>query len=99
LSSSHPTIPDKIGAASATVSFERSQVAVVWDDKDPSLLDLALRQGIDADYHCRQGFCGTCDTVGCGDVEYVQDILPPFPEPGRIRICSARPIGAVKLEL
>jgi 2Fe-2S type ferredoxin len=43
-----------------TVKFQTSDKILKWDDRFESILELAEENGIDIEYECRQGFCGTC---------------------------------------
>lgn len=62
-----------------------------------SVLEAALRQGIELPYGCRGGSCGSCrGRVISGSVSYPGDVLPPALEPeqaaaGEALFCQAMP--------
>jgi ferredoxin-NADP reductase/MOSC domain-containing protein YiiM len=81
------------------VSFARSDLSVPWDAGYASLLDLAEACDVPTRWSCRTGVCHNCESgLLSGDVEYSPE---PVDEPaaGNVLICSARPRGAVVLDL
>ena len=78
-------------AESVTVTFSESGQQLSWDGQQQSLLELAEQHGIDIEYGCRAGSCGSCQTqLTAGEVEYVQ--APDFdPDPGTCLLCIATP--------
>jgi len=90
-----PTTPP----GAATVTFVYSKKSVTWDDKHSSLLELAEAVGLEPDFSCRSGICGTCACeLLSGEVVYFEDPLDP-PEDGMVLICCSRPVGDVKLNI
>ena len=86
-------------ASAALVRFGPAGLGVPWDDACPSLLDLAERAGLDPDFNCRAGLCGTCmSTLVRGTVEYFEEPLDPPPE-GKVLLCCSRPVGPVAIDL
>jgi len=86
-------------AAAPSVRFGPSGVEVPWDDDCPSLLDLAERAGLNPDFNCRAGLCGTCmSTLVSGAVEYFEEPLDAPPE-GKVLLCCSRPVGPVAVDL
>lgn len=86
------------GAKGAEVRFALSGRVATWDGSE-SLLDFAEAQGLQPEFSCRNGVCGTCAcALVSGEVDYVEDPLDPPPE-GQVLICCARPRGAVELAL
>ena len=75
----------------ATVTFARSQRSAEWQGEQETLLEFAEAQGLDPDFSCRAGLCGTC---ACklieGEVSYT---VPPTAAvaPGSVLVCIARP--------
>jgi len=89
------TVPEAAGAIE--VAFDQAGKTVTWDPNCESLLELAESHGVDIDFGCRAGSCGTCATdLLSGEVQYPEDIEPDC-EPGQCLTCVARPVGSVKL--
>jgi ferredoxin len=81
------------------VTFSRSNLAVPWDDRYPSLLDLAEACDVPAGFGCRNGTCHGCETgLLAGDVTYHTEPLEPPPD-GRVLVCSSRPGSELTLDL
>ena len=92
---SAPLAPEFAGAIE--VAFAQSNQTVKWDPKCESLLELAESNGIDIDFGCRAGSCGTCATeLLAGDVRYPED-LQVDSGPGQCLACVACPVGSIKL--
>lgn len=71
-----PGVLDEDGAA-FTVAFARSGV-VAEVPPGTSILDVAERHGITADYSCREGTCGTCEVaVLAGRPDHRDSVLSP----------------------
>ncbi|WP_166222054.1 pyridoxamine 5'-phosphate oxidase family protein [Pseudomonas atagonensis] len=76
---------------SVPVVFERSAKEARWQPDGGSLLELAESRGLQPEFSCRGGSCGTCKTrLVSGAVNYPQ---PPaeVPEAGHVLICCAVP--------
>ena len=70
-------------------SLDRNKVLVV---------DLAEENGVDIDFGCRAGNCGTCITaVKSGDIDYLSE-PGEKPEAGSCLACIAVPKGPVVLD-
>ena len=81
------------------VSFARSDLAVPWRDGYSSLLDLAEACDVPVRWSCRTGVCHNCESgLLSGEVRYDPEPVDP-PADGNVLICSARPHGAVVLDL
>jgi ferredoxin len=94
-----PHLPEGPPGTGPSVTFSRSNIAVAWDDRYPSLLDLAEACDVPAGFGCRHGVCHNCETgLLAGAVKYDLDPLEPPPE-GRILVCSTRPLSEVTLDL
>ncbi len=86
-------------AGGIQVSFARSGLAADWDPSLDSILDLAESQGLNPDYSCRSGICGTCVCKLLeGEVEYFEEPLDE-PGPGDVLICCSRPKTSLVIEL
>jgi ferredoxin len=84
------------------VRFVHAGVAATWRPGEGTLLDLAERAGLQPEWGCREGSCGTCRTrVEAGAVAY-PDRLPPAGPPDSALVCCAVPaagVDALALEL
>jgi hypothetical protein len=75
------------------VTFSRSDFAVPWDDRYPSLLAFAEACDVPVGFGCRNGTCHNWESVS-------YDIEPLEPPPdGRILLCSTRPNSELTLDL
>jgi ferredoxin len=82
-----------------TVTFVRSNLAVPWDDRYPSLLDLADACDVPVGFGCRTGVCHNCESgLLSGTVTYSPEPLEP-PEGDRILVCCSRPESELTLDL
>jgi len=77
------------------VLFERSAKEARWTPQSGSLLELAESRGLNPEFSCRGGSCGTCRArIVSGAVSYPQ--LPAeLPEPGMALVCCAVPAAAM----
>jgi ferredoxin-NADP reductase/MOSC domain-containing protein YiiM len=93
----HP--PDGPPGTGPTVTFVRSGLAVEWDDRYPSLLDLADACAVPVGFGCRTGVCHNCESgLLAGEVTYGPEPLEPPPD-GRILVCCSRPASELTLDL
>ena len=88
-------VPESVGAIE--IAFNETNQPVTWDPNCESLLELAESNGVDIDFGCRAGSCGTCAMeLLSGEVRYPEDLQVDC-EPGQCLTCVARPIGSIKL--
>lgn len=88
-----------VDAAPAEVSFADSGKTVTWTPEAGSLLDIAEASGIEAEFSCRSGRCGSCAVrVISGEVGYATSTDTPAPD-GHALLCRAHPVGPVVLEV
>ncbi|HMJ37815.1 MAG TPA: MOSC and FAD-binding oxidoreductase domain-containing protein [Baekduia sp.] len=81
------------------VTFGRSGLSVAWDDRFPSLLDLAEACSVPVGFGCRTGVCHNCESgLVAGAVEYTTQPLE-HPPRGRVLVCCSRPAEDVTLDL
>lgn len=81
------------------IRFARSGKTAQWTASAGSLLDFAEAQGLEPDFSCRAGVCGTCRCrLIDGAVTYDTDPVDPPPD-GEILLCCARPHGQITLDL
>lgn len=85
---------------SVPVVFERSAKEARWQPDGGTLLELAESRGLEPEYSCRSGSCGTCKTrLIKGQVHYP---VPPvdMPAADQVLICCAVPAeGPLVLDL
>jgi ferredoxin-NADP reductase len=94
-----PHLPAQPAGSGPQVSFARSGLALPWDTKYQSLLELVEACDVAVRWSCRTGVCHTCETaLIAGDVEYEPEPLDP-PAKGDALICCCRPRGEVVLDL
>jgi ferredoxin-NADP reductase/MOSC domain-containing protein YiiM len=94
-----PHAPDGSPGTGPTVTFSRSSIAVRWDDRYPSLLDLAEACDVPVGFGCRNGTCHSCESgLLAGEVTYHTEPLEPPPD-GRVLVCSSRPATELTLDL
>jgi hypothetical protein len=94
-----PHAPDGQPGSGPTVSFVRSNLAVGWDQRFPSLLDLAEACDVPVGFGCRNGTCHSCEsTLLAGDVQYTVPPLEP-PPAGRVLVCCSTPSADLALDL
>jgi ferredoxin-NADP reductase/ferredoxin len=73
------------------ISFARAGLAVCWDPKFQSLLELAEACDVPVRWACRTGVCHTCECgLVSGSVTYDPEPLEP-PADGNLLICCSRP--------
>ena len=94
-------VPEQPAAATGPVPvlFQQSAKEARWTPGSGSLLELAESRGLNPEFSCRGGSCGTCRTrlLG-GQVHYP---MPPAEAPaaGEVLICCAIPAGDTPLLL
>ena len=81
------------------VSFARAGLAVSWDRKFQSLLELAEACDVPVRWSCRTGVCHNCESgLISGSVDYDPQPLDP-PGAGNLLICCARPRDDVVIDI
>ena len=93
----HP--PDGPQGAGPIVTFARSGLAVPWDTRFGSLLELAEACAVPVRWSCRTGVCHNCESgLIDGRLRYAPEPLD-LPADGNALICCATPVSAVELDL
>jgi ferredoxin len=93
----HP--PDGAPGTGPIVTFVRSNLAIAWDDRYPSLLDLAEACDVPVGFGCRHGVCHNCESgLVAGAVTYDTEPLEAPPD-GRVLVCCSRPASELALDL
>jgi ferredoxin-NADP reductase/MOSC domain-containing protein YiiM/ferredoxin len=94
-----PHAPDGPAGTGPMISFSRSNLAVSWDDRYASLLDLAEACDVPVGFGCRHGVCHNCESgLLAGEVTYDTEPLEP-PSDGRILVCCTHPSSELTLDL
>jgi ferredoxin-NADP reductase/MOSC domain-containing protein YiiM/ferredoxin len=94
-----PHRPDGPAGDGPMVTFLRTGLAVPWDTRFGSLLELAEACAVPVRWSCRSGVCHNCE---CGLIEGELAYAPePLDAPagGNALICCATPTTAVELDL
>jgi ferredoxin-NADP reductase/MOSC domain-containing protein YiiM len=92
----HAPVPPGTGPI---VSFTRSGIAVPWDIRFKSLLELAEACDVPVRWACRTGVCHTCESgILGGRLRYAPEPLDQ-PAPGNALICCSTPESPVELDL
>jgi ferredoxin-NADP reductase/MOSC domain-containing protein YiiM/ferredoxin len=93
----HP--PEGAPGSGPIVTFVKSNLAIPWDDRYPSLLDFAEACDVPVGFGCRHGVCHNCESgLVAGAVAY--DIEPlEEPADGHVLVCCSRPASELALDL
>lgn len=95
-------------AEAALVAYADSQgrelMALNWQNQDGSLLNFALQHGLEPNYSCQQGFCGSCRCKKIdGEVVYTkplsESLLAGLEQDDVILCCAAPAPGSDSLQL
>lgn len=93
----HPPIGSQ--GSGPVVSFTRSGLAVPWDNKFRSLLELAEACDVPVRWSCRTGVCHMCESgLLSGSLRYAPEPLDQ-PAAGNALICCSTPESQVDLDL
>jgi ferredoxin-NADP reductase/MOSC domain-containing protein YiiM len=94
-----PHLPAGSAGSGPRVSFARSGLAVAWDPKFQSLLELAEACDIPVKWSCRTGVCHTCESgLISGTVRYRPEPLQA-PAHGNVLICCCQPEEEIVVDL
>ena len=94
-----PHQPEGPVGAGPRVSFARSSIAVAWDPKYQSLLELAEACDVPVRWSCRTGVCHTCESgLISGRVNYQPEPLQA-PADGHVLICCCQPREELVVDL
>ena len=86
-------------AEAAIINFTKSKVEQAWSKVDGNLLEFAEAHGLNPEFGCRSGQCGTCKVkLSKGKVSYQQDITVDL-EADEILLCCAMPAEDKATEL
>jgi len=94
-----PHRPDGPAGGGPMVTFLRSNLAVPWDSRFGSLLELAEACAVPVRWACRSGVCHSCESgLAEGELTYAPEPLDQ-PAEGNALICCSAPRTAVTLDL
>jgi ferredoxin-NADP reductase/MOSC domain-containing protein YiiM/ferredoxin len=94
-----PHRPDGAAGGGPLVTFSRSGLAVPWDSRFGSLLELAEACAVPVRWSCRSGVCHNCESgLIDGELAYAPEPLDP-PAEGNALICCSTPKTPVELDL
>jgi ferredoxin-NADP reductase/MOSC domain-containing protein YiiM/ferredoxin len=94
-----PHRPDGPAGDGPMVTFSRSGLAVPWDTRFTSLLELAEACAVPVRWACRSGVCHNCESgLIEGELAYAPEPLDA-PAEGNALICCSAPRTAVALDL
>ena len=92
----HPPVPPGTGPI---VSFTRTGLAVPWDTRFKSILELAEACDVPVRWSCRTGVCHTCECgILDGQLRYAPEPLDR-PALGNALICCSTPESPIELDL
>jgi ferredoxin len=83
------------------VEFTKTKKTVAWSEDFDNLLDFAEENGVDIEYECREGYCGSCKVKLLGgrvDMEDDTGLEEEDKEAGMILPCVSVPATDIKLE-
>jgi ferredoxin-NADP reductase/MOSC domain-containing protein YiiM/ferredoxin len=94
-----PHLPPGPQGTGSNVTFLRSGIALRWDARFPSLLELAEACSVPVRWSCRSGVCHNCESgLIDGRLHYSPEPLDPPPQ-GIALICCSTPMTDVALDL
>ncbi|QND58841.1 2Fe-2S iron-sulfur cluster-binding protein [Mesorhizobium huakuii] len=93
-----PRVEIEPDGKAVAVEFRKSGIKAAWDGVS-SLLEFAEEQGLEPEFSCRAGVCGTCKSrLISGEVSYFEEPLDEL-EPGEVLLCCSKPRGSVVLDI
>jgi ferredoxin-NADP reductase/MOSC domain-containing protein YiiM len=96
---SPPHMPAGPEGSGPLVSFAKSRLAVRWDNRFGSLLELAEACSVPVRWACRTGVCHTCESgLIDGQLRYSPEPIDP-PAEGVALICCSSPVTDIELDL
>ena len=81
------------------IVLHKSGRRLAWDGTSESILAFLEAQGIEPEFSCRAGVCGTCEQgLVSGEVDYFEEPLDVIPQ-DRVLLCCTRPKSSLVLDL
>ncbi|MBB4234943.1 FAD-binding oxidoreductase [Rhizobium esperanzae] len=101
--SAQPKTPPAAASAaqgsSPRIVLQKSGRSLAWDGVSESILAFLEAQGMEPEFSCRAGVCGTCEqSLVSGEVDYFEEPLDAIAE-GRVLLCCTRPRSSIVLDL
>ncbi|WP_439632401.1 FAD-binding oxidoreductase [Shinella sp.] len=96
-------VPSAVEPATETdghrIVLRKSGRDLVWNGTSESILAFLEAQGIEPEFSCRAGVCGTCEQgLVSGEVDYFEEPLDAVPH-DRVLLCCTRPKSSIVLDL
>lgn len=81
------------------IVLQKSGRSLAWDGTSASILAFLEAQGIEPEFSCRAGVCGTCEQgLVSGEVDYFEEPLDAMPD-DRVLLCCTKPKSSIVLDL
>lgn len=81
------------------IVLRKSGRDLAWDGTSDSILAFLEAQGIEPEFSCRAGVCGTCEQgLVSGEVDYFEEPLDEIAN-DRVLLCCTRPKSSIVLDL
>ena len=81
------------------VTIVNTDQSLEFDSDQPNLLTFLENNKVEAQFHCREGFCGACRCkLVNGNIAYQQEPLA-FVRKGEILLCCAKPIDDIEIDI
>lgn len=84
-------------AEHSIIKFVRSDTEQHWNKGDETILEVAEKHGLNPEFGCRNGVCGSCSVrIKSGEVSYRNKPAAPVNE-GEVLICCAVPANKTEI--
>lgn len=94
-----PLVEPNVGEDGLHVVLRKSGHSLAWDGASRSILAFLEAQGIEPEFSCRAGVCGTCEQgLVSGEVDYFEEPLDEV-RADRVLLCCTRPKSSIVLDL
>lgn len=94
-----PPVAEPSAEGGSRIVLQKSGRSLAWDGTSESILAFLEAQGIEPEFSCRAGVCGTCEHgLVSGEVDYFEEPLDEMPD-GRVLLCCTRPKSSIVLDL
>lgn len=91
-------LTNKIPSTELVITVNNKNIA--FSSHDKTILNCLENNGIDAHYHCRDGFCGACRvTLNKGQVKYPNGEPLAYVGEDEILTCCCVPVSNIKITL
>lgn len=82
-----------------SIVLQKSELSLAWDGTSESILSFLEARGMEPEFSCRAGICGTCEQgLLSGEVEYFEEPLDEMTN-DRVLLCCTRPKSSIILDL